>query len=96
MARHILKSLGLSSLFLAGLLSMLSTTACVASSDDSPCGLGAGACSEHGEGAPIEDDEEGADESADEEAPAGEEDAPSVKAPSVTPQMMCQPFCGRI
>ncbi|WP_437323214.1 hypothetical protein [Sorangium sp. So ce381] len=89
MARHILKSLGLSSLFLAGLLSMLSTTACVASSEDSPCGLGDGVGSEHGEGAC---DEEGADE----EAPPGEEDAPSVKAPSITPQALCQPFCGRI
>ncbi|WP_438031792.1 hypothetical protein [Sorangium sp. So ce204] len=93
MARHILKSLGLSSLFLAGLVSTLSATACVASSEDSPCGLGAGAGSEHGDGAC---DEEGAGESADEEAPAGEEDAPSVKAPSSTPQVMCQPFCGRI
>jgi hypothetical protein len=94
MARHILKSLGLSSLFLAGLLSMLSATACVASSEDSPCGLGDGAGSEHGEGAC--DEEEGADESADEDAPAGEEGAPSVKAPSITPQALCQPFCGRI
>ena len=92
MARHILKSLGLSSLFLAALASMLSTSACVASSEDSPCVLGDAADSQHGEGA-CED--EGAEASADEEAASDEEDAPALKAPAIKPQWMCAPICDR-
>lgn len=90
---HALKSLGLSSLFLIGLLSIVSTTACVAPGEDSPCELGDEAESEHGEDACDEAD---AEESAGEEAPAGEEDAPSLKAPASTPQALCSPFCDRI
>ncbi|WP_437274938.1 hypothetical protein WME90_27210 [Sorangium sp. So ce375] len=91
MARHNLKSLGLSSLFFAALASMLSTSACVASSEDSPCVLGDAADSEHGEGA-CED--EGAEASADVEA-SDEEDAPALKAPALEPQWMCAPICDR-
>lgn len=93
MIRHTLKSLGLSSLFLAGLLSMLSMTACVASSEESACWLESGETSESGAGEGACDDEEA--ESADEEAPSVER-AASRKAPVSTPQAMCSPICDRI
>ncbi|WP_434041433.1 MULTISPECIES: hypothetical protein [Sorangium] len=91
-----MKSLGYSSLFLAGLLSVLSATACVAPSDESPCEPGDAAASDLGDG-------EGACEVRDAEASAGEEapseeeeDAQRVKAPSRTPQRLCSPICDRI
>lgn len=93
MTRHALKSLGLSSLFLAGLLSMVSTTACVAPGADSPCEPGDGAESAHGEGAC---DEEEAEESAGDEAPSGQEDVarpadravPAVMVPPQEPDLV--------
>ncbi|KYF72127.1 hypothetical protein BE11_31970 [Sorangium cellulosum] len=91
MTHHALKSLGLSSLFLAGLVSMLSMTACVASREESACWLESGEVSESGAGEGGCDDEE----SDDEEAPA-EERAASPKGPVSTPQAMCSPICDRI
>ncbi|KYG04992.1 hypothetical protein BE21_03775 [Sorangium cellulosum] len=95
MTHHALKSLGLSSLILAGLLSMLSATACVASGEESPCALGDRAEDERGEGACDDADDE---ESAGEEAPSDEEDAPRPEAPASAPQALpvCSPFCDRI
>ncbi|MGK3987320.1 hypothetical protein WME99_30035 [Sorangium sp. So ce136] len=95
MIRHTLKSLGLSSLFLAGLASMLSMTACVASSEESACWLKSGEASEGGAGEGGCGDEERDAEGEDEEAPA-EERAASPKAPVITPQAMCSPICDRI
>lgn len=92
MTHHALKSLGLSSLFLAGVLSMLSTTACVAPGVDSPCEPGGGAESAHGAWACDEDE---AEESAGDEAPSGEEDVPALNAPASTPQALCSPICDR-
>jgi hypothetical protein len=94
MNRHALKSFGLSALFLAGLLSMLPMTACVASSEESACWL------EHGEESEGACDEEIEGEGPDEEAtpeeatPSGR--AVSPKPPVSTPQALCSPICDRI
>ncbi|WP_438003817.1 hypothetical protein WME89_33870 [Sorangium sp. So ce321] len=92
MVRHALKSFGLSALFLAGLMSLAALPGCVASSEESPCELGEPGPSGASEGAC--DEEESADESAEEAPP--EQEAPTVKAPSSTPQAMCSPICDRI
>ncbi|WP_437670751.1 hypothetical protein [Sorangium sp. So ce131] len=95
MSYQILKSLRLSALFLAGLLPMLSMTACVAPSDEAPCALGDGA-SEGDEGSDCElDEEEEESDGADEEAPS-EQRAPRPSAPARAPQAMCSPICDPI
>ncbi|KYF72887.1 hypothetical protein BE17_47985 [Sorangium cellulosum] len=100
MIRHALNSFGLSTLFLAGLVSMLSMPACVASSEDGSCALRGDDVSEGGAGEGACDDEESDAEGEDEEAPAeeapAEERAASPRAPVITPQAMCSPICDRI
>ncbi|AUX27473.1 uncharacterized protein SOCEGT47_080640 [Sorangium cellulosum] len=86
-------SFGLFALFLGGLVSLVTISGCVASSEESPCALGEVTASGAGEieGAWDEDEiEEG------EDAPPSEEEPEMPSAPPATPQAMCSPICDPI